>query len=250
MTSIPERRARERSARLNAVGRPRLTTLDEPAGDGAKLPLGVEPPLGSPDWAHRCPVEAARLVPDPSRTVRLHALGVPRPVSKDGWPLPFAGEDLGDPCATERELEVLCARGRRCQGCGLEIPAGEAFAVMRPGHHYRLAAGEMVPWVEGRAAMHLRCLRFALRYCPELIRQLRQGVGKVVREPGGGDYRVVDGLMIDTRNYLPFIEPVWHLEALRDGGPDPEPVFRLKCAARVNQAGAAILFPGLARRPL
>jgi hypothetical protein len=222
--------------------------LNEPASDESKLPLGVEPSPGSPDWANRCMVDAGRVVPDFTREVRLHVLGLPRPVSPDGWPMPFAGRDPDNPCATERELEVLCARARRCQGCGLEIRSGGGFAVMRPGHTYRSAAGEMVAWVEGRAAMHLRCLRFAFRYCPELIRQLRQGAAKVVHEPDDGDYRVVDGMMLDTRHYLAFIEPVWHMEILRDMDPAPGLASRLERAARVNQAATAILFPRLARR--
>jgi hypothetical protein len=250
MTQAPERRARERSAQMNASGRPLPTgPVHQPASDVPKLPLGIEPPPDSPDWAHRCPVDAGRLVPDPSREVRLHVLGLPRPLSRDGWPMPFAGKDPDDPCATERELEVLCARERRCQGCGLHIPVGEAFAVRRPGHRYTSAEGVSVSWVEGRSALHLRCLRFAIRYCPEMIRQLRQGVAKVVREPAAGDYRVLDGLMLDTTNYLPFIEPVWHLEALRDTRADPDAGHRLECAAAANAAATAVLFPQLARRP-
>jgi hypothetical protein len=30
----------------------------------------------------------------------LHTLGMPRPRTPDGWPVPFAGKDVEDPCAT------------------------------------------------------------------------------------------------------------------------------------------------------
>lgn len=253
MAQSPHRRAVWRSERLSAaVDRAlalSLAMLDPSTTSESKLPLGQEPRVGSPDWAHRCRVPLGRLVAGGSCQLRLHTLGLPRPKTVDGWPMPFAGKDPNDPCATERMLEVLCARNRRCQVCGLPIAPGESFAVRRPGHHHPSTVVEPVPWVEGRAALHFKCLRFSLRYCPELIRQIWQGVAKVVREPRVGNYRVLDGVMLDTRRYVEFIEPVWPLEVVRDAGADPQhDSARLEITAAINARATEALFPRLARR--
>jgi hypothetical protein len=100
--------------------------------------------------------------------------------------------------------------------------------------------------VEGRALLHLTCLRFSTRYCPELIRQLGQGVAHVVREPDESSYTVIDGMMLDTSEYLGFIEPVWHLEVARDSGSAGDALRQLKQAAAANTKATAILFPRLA----
>ncbi|MGH4015106.1 MAG: hypothetical protein ACRDSL_14530 [Pseudonocardiaceae bacterium] len=162
--------------------------------------------------------------------------------------MPFAGKDPSDPCATEREMESMCSRERRCQLCALGID-GVAYVVRRPGHHYDFLSGGAVPWVEGRAPLHLSCFRFSIRYCPELIRQLRQGVAHVVCEPPGTPYRVMDGAMLDTREYLGFIEPVWHLEFAPDAGLASDATLReLEAAAMTNATATATLFPKLAPR--
>lgn len=242
-----------RSALLNAtcyMSDARWEGINSPAAVGrSKLPIGQEPGARSPDWAHRCGVQAARLVPQRGRQLTLHTVGLPRPRTAAGWPVPFAGKNPSDPCATERDLEIRCSRERRCQLCGLGIAAGTAYAVRRPGHHYVSLNGETVPWLEGRAPLHLGCLRFSVRYCPELIRQLRQGVANVLREPSGAYYVVSDGVMLDTREYIGFIEPVWHLESIRDSGAAPDAVLRqLEGAATTNARATAILFPRLARK--
>ncbi len=242
MEDSPHQRAIWRSARLNAASR-------QPPDVPAKLPLGREPSTGSADWAHRCRVPTARLVPGDADP-RLHALGLPRPRTADGWPMPFAGEDPDDPCATERDLEILCCREGRCQVCGLGIPPGTGFAVHRPGHRFASLVEGVAPWVEGRAALHLRCLRFSIRYCPELIRQFRQGVAHVVSEPSSGHHKVLDGVMLDTHDYVGFVEPVWHLESARDSpGTSDAALGRLEDAAAVNARATETLFPRLAGRP-
>lgn len=252
MAQSPQRRAVWRSERLNAGDRAlalSLAMLDPSATIDSKLPLGREPPAGSPDWAHRCHVQPSRLVPARDHPLRLHTLGLPRPKTVDGWPMPFAGKDPNDPCATERTLEVSCVRERRCQVCGLPIAPGESFAVRRPGHQHRGAGTDQVPWVEGRAALHFKCLRFSLGYCPELIRQVQQGVARVVREPSTGDYRVLDGTMLDTRRHDEFIEPVWPLEVVRDAGAGRQYASaRLESAAAINARATGALFPRLAGR--
>jgi hypothetical protein len=239
----PWARAERRSSILNA------TRMNSVSGEPAvpKLPLGREPEAGSADWAHRCGVLVARLVPAAARDLTLHTVGLPRPRTSDGWPMPFAGKDVKDPCATDVALEILCCQSRRCQLCGLAVKAGTGYAVRRPGHRYQTAMGMVVPWVEGRALLHLACLRFSVRYCPELVRQVRQGVAHVVREPAGHGYSVVDGMMPDTREYMHFIEPVWHLEATRDSGEVSGGLRdRLRQAAAINAKATAVLFPRLA----
>jgi hypothetical protein len=238
----PWARAERRSSILNA------TRMNSVSGEPAvpKLPLGREPGEGSADWAHRCGVLVARLVPAAGRDLTLHTVGMPRPRTSDGWPMPFAGKDIKDPCATDVALEILCCQSRRCQLCGLAVKAGTGYAVRRPGHRYQTATGMVVPWVEGRALLHLACLRFSVRYCPELVRQVRQGVAHVVREPAGHGYSVVDGMMPDTREYMHFIEPVWHLEATRDSGEVSGGLLdRLRQAAATNAKATAVLFPRL-----
>ncbi|MGH3938738.1 MAG: hypothetical protein ACRDTG_08885 [Pseudonocardiaceae bacterium] len=151
---------------------------------------------------------------------------------------------------TERDLEVLCSRERRCQVCGLGIPPGTGFAVRRPGHRFTSLVEGVAPWVEGRAALHLRCLRLSIRYCPELIRQFRQGVAHVVREPADGRHHVLDGVMLDTRDYVGFVAPVWNLERVRDSpGTSDAAQWQLHAAAAVNAKATETLFPRLAGRP-
>jgi hypothetical protein len=241
-TDGPWARAERRSSILNASHVNALT--GEPSVP--KLPLGREPQAGSADWAHRCGVLVARLVPAAGRDLTLHTVGMPRPRTPDGWPMPFAGKNVEDPCATDVALEISCCQSRRCQLCGLAVKAGTGYAVRRPGHRYQGATGAVVPWVEGRALLHLACLRFSMRYCPELIRQVRQGVAHVVREPAGRGYSVVDGMMPDTREYVHFIEPVWHLEATRDSGELSGGLLdRLRQAATTNAKATTALFPRL-----
>jgi hypothetical protein len=53
--------------------------------------------------------------------------------------------------------------------------------------------------------------------------------------------------MLDTREYISFIEPVWHLEVARDSGADPSAALRqLKQAAAANAKATAVMFPRLA----
>lgn len=138
MEDSPHQRAIRRSAWLNAASH---QPLDAPA----KLPLGREPSKGPTDWAHRCHVLSAWLVPGGANP-RLHALGLPRPRTTDGWPIPFAGKDPDDPCAD-----------------------------------------------------------------------------------------VLDGVMLDTRDYVGFIAPVWHRESTRDApGPSDAVHRQLEAAAAVN----------------
>ncbi len=253
MDDGPQQRSLRRSALLNASLRRSGASPDVVDGLGAggdsKLPLGVEPEAGSPDWAHRCRVPSVRIVPGKDRWLTLHALGLPRPRTPDGWPMPFAGKDPDDPCATERYLEIMCGRKRLCQVCGLGVGPDAAYVIRRPGHQYASLGEETVPWVEGRAPLHLGCLRFSARYCPELIRQFRQGVAHVVREPSGARYHVLDSVMLDTREYIGFIEPVWPYEAARDSGVTSDVVLRrLDDAAAVNARATATLFPRLALR--
>jgi hypothetical protein len=86
-----------------------------------------------------------------------------------------------------------------------------------------------------------------MRYCPEIIRQLWQGVAHVVKEPGKCDYTVVDGVMLDTREYEDFIVPVWKLEAARDTGRATEAMLhRLHQAAILNARATTAIFPRLA----
>lgn len=211
-----------------------------------KLPLGREPAPGSPDWAHRCLVREARLAPTGNQLRTLHVAGMPRPRTLEGWPMPFAGKDTADPCATEVRLEILCSRSRWCQVCGLPVSPGTGYAMRRPRHQYVSSSGSAVPWVEGRSLLHLGCLRFSMRYCPEIIRQLRQGVAHLVKEPGEDDYIVVDGAMLDTREYEDFVVPVWELEAARDAGKDAEAVTdSLGQAAVTNNRAATAIFPRL-----
>lgn len=213
-----------------------------------KLPAGQEPSATSPDWAHRCRVQLGRLVPQECDRLILHVAGLPRPRTSEGWPMPFAGNDPSDPCATDRELECMCSRERRCQVCGVEITS-IAYAIRRPGHQFLSRSGQAVPWVEGRASLHLACLRSTLRYCPEMIRQVRQGVAHVTREPKKGCQNVLDGAMLDTREYVAFIEPVWNLESAMDSGQAVNDELRqLERAARTNATATAALFPQLARR--
>lgn len=253
MEDSPQQRAARRSALLNADrrGSEAKTHLFEQLAfaSDSKLPLGREPGTGSPDWAHRCGTQVARLVPNRGHPLTLHALGLPRPRTPAGWPMPFAGRDPADPCATDRELEMMCGRERRCQVCGLGIAPETAYVIRRPGHQYASLSEGMAPWVEGRAALHLGCLRFSLRYCPELIRQVRQGVAHVLRESSGARYRVLDGAMIDTCAYIGFVEPVWQFEVARDSEAASLVVLRqLENAASLNARATATLFPQLARR--
>lgn len=146
MEDSPHQRAIWRSALLNAASR-------QPPDVPAKLPLGREPNKGSTDWAHRCRVPTARLVPSDADP-RLHALGLPRPRTADGWPMPFAGKDPDDPCATERDLEILCSQEGRCQVCGLGIPPGTGFAVRRPGHRLRCSVSIFFDNREHWRALH------------------------------------------------------------------------------------------------
>lgn len=212
-----------------------------------KFSVGQEPASGSPDWAHRCRTRAARLAPVGNRQLALHAVGMPRPRTPDGWPMPFTGKDAADPCATEVRLEVLCSQSRWCQVCGLPVSPGTGYAMRRPQHQYVSDSGMAVPWVEGRSLLHLACLRFSMRYCPEIIRQLWQGVAHVVKEPDECDYTVMDGVMLDTHEYADFIVPVWELETARDTGGDTETVRRLlDQAADLNARATTVLFPRLA----
>lgn len=163
--------------------------------------------------------------------------------------MPFAGKDPADPCATERELEIMCGRERRCQVCGIGVGPGTGYVVRRPGHQYVSPGEGSAPWAEGRAPLHLGCLRFSVRYCPELIRQFRQGVAQVVREPPDARYHVLDGVMLDSREYVSFVEPVWHIEVARDSGTAPDMALRqLESAAATNARATVTLFPRLALR--
>lgn len=160
--------------------------------------------------------------------------------------MPFAGKDARDPCATEVRLEMLCSQSRWCQVCGLQVPPGAGYAMRRPQHQYVSGSGLAVPWVEGRSLLHLACLRFSMRYCPEIIRQLWQGVAHVVREADKCTYTVVDGVMLDTREYRDFILPVWELEAARDAGKSTDTIReRLDQASAVNAKATTVLFPRL-----
>jgi hypothetical protein len=198
-----------------------------------KLPLGEEPASDSADWRHRFCVRPARPRRSSAADPTLHLAGFPRPHTRDGWPLPFTGVDGRDPCATDRRLEERCGRDRSCQVCGLPIAPGEAFAVRRLGHQH---AASQLPWVEGRSFLHERCLRLSLRWCPELIRQVVQGVADVVREPRGCTTTTA-GTLLDTRDFQPFLTPVWPLELARDRG-DSCAHQQLERAARINQAAA------------
>ncbi len=169
--TTPHQRAIWRSALLNAA-------RHAPASGTVKLPLGREPSAGSPDWAHGCRVPTARLVPVSGSDLLLHALGLPRPRTASGWPMPFAATDPDDPCATDRDVEILCSREGRCQVCGLSIPPGTGFAVRRPTHPFTSLAEGLAPWVEGRAALHqrlrrLRGARLASRKRPGLVENVR-----------------------------------------------------------------------------
>ena len=239
----PWLRAMRRSAALQAA-QLRDAVIMSPV---PKLPLGREPASGSPDWSHRCRTRTARLAPAGDQVITLHAVGMPRPRTPEGWPMPFAGKDAADPCATEVRLEVLCSQSRWCQVCGLPVSPGAGYAMRRPRHQYVSDSGMPVPWVEGRSLLHLACLRFSMMYCPEIIRQLRQGVAHVVKEPSECGYTVVDGVMLDTREYADFIVPVWELEAGRDTGRDAEAMLHmLDQAAAVNTRATTVIFPRLA----
>lgn len=242
MEGSPHQRAIWRSAQFNVTNSP-------PSGVPAKLPLGREPSTGSGDWDHRCRFSTARLVPGGNPP--LHAIGLPRPRTAGGWPMPFAATDPDDPCMTERDLEILCSREGRCQVCGLGISPGTGFAVRRPGHRFTSLAEGVAPWVEGRAALHLRCLRLSIRYCPELIRQFRQGVAHVVRERAAGHHHVLDDSMLDTRDYVGFVEPVWPLESVRDSpGASEAARQQLHTAAAVNARATETLFSRQAGKPI
>lgn len=238
----PWPRALRRSSALQAT-QPHDAAITNPV---PKLPLGQEPAPDSPDWRHRCRTRTARLARTANRQLTLHSVGMPRPRTPEGWPMPFAGKDAADPCATEVRLEMLCSQSRWCQVCGLTVPPGSGYAMRRPRHEYVSGSGVTVPWVEGRSLLHLACLRLSMRYCPEIIRQLWQGVAHVVKEPGKRAYRVVGGVMLDTREYEDFIVPVWGLEAARDAGRDTNAMHsRLDLAAAVNARATAAIFPRL-----
>lgn len=250
--SGPHECATRRSEMINAHTRKSevggYSTRAAGATASFKLPAGQEPPAGSPDWANRCSIQPGRVVRQERHRLALHVAGLPRPRTSEGWPIPFAGNDPADPCATDRDLECLCSRERRCQVCGVAITS-TAYAIRRPGHQFVSRTGESVPWVEGRASLHSVCLRFCLRYCPEMLRQVRQGVAHVTREPEEGHQNVLDGAMLDTREYVDFVEPVWPLEATRDSGRASNNELRqLERAAFTNAAAAAMLFPRLAQR--
>jgi len=122
----PQQRALRRSALLNASQRrlsegPGVVGPMVVAGE-SKLPLGHEPDPRSSDWAHRCRVPTARLVPNRDRPVALQSLGLPRPRTLDGWPMPFTGKDPADPCVTEWGLVSRSAY----------VPYRENRAVMFP----------------------------------------------------------------------------------------------------------------------
>lgn len=239
----PWPRAVRRSSALRAIQSHDATS----ANPTSKLPLGQEPAPNSPDWTHRCRTRTARLARASSHQLTLHSVGLPRPRTPEGWPMPFAGKDAADPCATEVRLEVLCSQSRWCQVCGLPVSPRSGYAMRRPRHQYVSGSGVTVPWVEGRSLLHLSCLRFSMRYCPEIIRQLWQGVAHVVREPDECAYTVADAVMLDTREYEDFIVPVWELEAARDAGRDTEAMCnRLELAAAVNARATAVMFPRLA----
>lgn len=238
----PWPRAVRRSSALQAAQPHSLTAMDPVP----KLPLGRQPAPDSPDWVHRCRTRTARLAPAIDRQLTLHSVGMPRPRTIDGWPMPFAGKDASDPCATEVRLEVLCSQSRWCQVCGLPVSAGTGYAMRRPQHQYISGSGVSVPWVEGRSLLHLSCLRFSMRYCPEVIRQLWQGVAHVVKESDRCACTVIDGVMLDTREYLDFIVPVWELEAARDAGKDTEAMLgKLNLASAVNARATAVIFTRL-----
>lgn len=111
----PWSRAVRRSSALWAA-QPHDATITNPV---PKLPLGQEPAPNSPDCAHRCHTRTARLAPDTSHQLTLHSVGMPRPRTSEGWPMPFAGKDAADPCALGRRpvpaafclSSVLDARG-------------------------------------------------------------------------------------------------------------------------------------------
>lgn len=238
----PWPRAVQRSSALRAA-QPHDATVTSPV---PKLPLGQEPPPTSPDWTHRCRTRTARLAPTTRHPLTLHSAGMPRPRTPEGWPMPFAGKDAADPCATEVRLEMLCSQARWCQVCGLPVSPGSGYAMRRPQHQYVSTSGVTVPWVEGRSLLHLACLRFSMRYCPEIIRQLWQGVAHVVKEPDKCPYAVIDGAMLDTRGYVDFIVPVWDLEVARDAGVDADAALsRLNLAAAANAKATAVIFPRL-----
>ena len=209
-----------------------------------KLPLGAEPPPGSPDWGHRVVVRPAGLACrcDASPTVLLQHVGYPRPRTRYGWPLVYTGSDPDDPSATELAVELWCARERRCQVCGQRIEGGAAFAFRRHGHVYR-SGNRVVPWVEGRGLLDARCMRMSFRYCPEVIRQARQGIVEVCVEPSTAESRMVDETLIDTSNFLPVILPVWPLEVARDRG-DQAAALRLERAGAKNACARAWFFGG------
>lgn len=207
-----------------------------------KLPLGEEPPPESVDWHNRVIVRPATLTPRPTQKPSLHAVGYPRPRTQDGWPLPYTGNDVYNPCATDLRLEERCARERFCQVCGQPIPAGSAFAILRLGHHHRLAQGKL-PWIEGRSLLDTHCLRLSLRWCPELIRQTRQGVADIREEPPETPSPIIEGRFLDPRRYRPLVVPVWPHELERDRGA-PCAADWLAWAAGVNAKAAARLFRG------
>ena len=64
----------------------------------------------------------------------------------------------------------------------------------------------------------------------------------------GAGYNVVDGVMLDTSEYLCFIEPVWHLEVARDSGVAVKPLRQLKQATAANVKAPRSCFPARGSR--
>jgi hypothetical protein len=54
--------------------------------------------------------------------------------------------------------------------------------------------------------------------------------------------------MLDARGWISFVEPVWHLELIRDSETVPRAVVleRLRYAAAMNVTATMVLFPKLA----
>lgn len=92
----------------------------------------------------------------------LPAIGLPRPLSRSGRPIPFAVKRDGDRVLwanVDSRLTLLCTLAGRCHVCGNVLPDDQAWAVTNgPG---RVVDG----WV-----MHRRCVRLSGAHCPHIAR--------------------------------------------------------------------------------
>lgn len=88
--------------------------------------------------------------------------GLPRELTAEGWPIPFAVKQtwMGVAWAeVDSKLSMLCTLDGRCHMCGDPVAEAEAFAFVD-------AMGRAVDgWI-----MHRRCVRLARAHCPFLQR--------------------------------------------------------------------------------